>query len=106
MESITQPDIQNCKPGIWASTYRHASNVLHSDTESCDAIVCWVEEGRISLEEFDPKKQRPNYVPAASDWDHDFTRFRWTSYGVISVDGGLANILASNYLNIAADHDR
>jgi hypothetical protein len=51
------------------------------------------EEGRIDLENL-TKNQRPNYVPAASDWDYDFTRFCWTSYGVISVDGGLANILA------------
>ena len=48
-----QAQVANCKPGIWASSYRHASQLVGADSDGRDAIVRWVEDGELNLGEPD-----------------------------------------------------
>jgi hypothetical protein len=96
------PTIKNCKPGIWASVYRHARKLPNPNSDARDAIVYWIEDGHIDLEK--PIDDWKLYVQAWHDMlgKETFRHFDWKREATFSVDGGLANILAFGYLNETA----
>ncbi|KAL5344296.1 hypothetical protein ACLOAV_010725 [Pseudogymnoascus australis] len=96
--SEIQTHITPCKPGIWASSYRHSSQLGTSNNIGRDAIVRWVADGELNLNGPAENWKSEQHGLLRQYEQFDANHFTWRRHGNLWVDGGMANILSMAYL--------
>jgi hypothetical protein len=96
--SEIQTHITTCKPGIWASSYRHSSQLGTPNNIGRDAIVRWVTDGELNLNGPAENWKSEQHGLLRQYEQFDASQFTWRRHGNLWVDGGMANILSMAYL--------